>query len=426
MEASINTADNERSGAAGTAGNLWLYVIEAMASVGGTLLSIGIFFFMKDRFGWRTPQNFLLAAGQGIVYVPAALSAGWVTARFDPRRALIVIYLILTALAVSAWGSSVWLGSASAVAAALLAFTFVIGLSWPMLEAMVASGDAQGMARRVAIYNVVWPSVGWAAIAVEGAIIQYFMPGMFLIPAAMMLASALIFLGVADVPASRVATEPAPHAAPEPQLLRSRTLALWLSRTALPATYVVIYGLMPMMPFLPVMEKLPTTTQTAIGSVWLLTRLVAFVALALSAWWHTRPRALLWAAVVMLIAFFGMTLRPTHGASPGLDLAMMVVWQAVLGLALGMIYSASLYFGMVLSEGSTKHGGYHEALIGVGWVLGPAAGAATQVFWPGQVWAGIAAVGAVIAASVIVVIVTAVIMGRPRAQGEEVAATTRG
>ena len=426
MEASINTANNERSGAASTAGNLWLYVIEAMASIGGTLLSIGIFFFMKDRFGWGTPQNFMLAAAQGIVYVPAALSAGWVTARFDPRRALIVIYLILTVLALAAWGGSVWLGSASAVAAALLAFTFVIGLSWPMLEALVASGDPSGIARRVAIYNVVWPSVGWAAIAVEGVIIQYFMPGMFLIPAAMMLASALIFLGMPGVPGSRVATGPAPHAAPEAQLLRSRTLALWLSRTALPATYVVIYGLMPMMPFLPVVEKLPTTTQTAVGSMWLLTRLVAFVALALSAWWHTRPRALLWAAVVMLVAFFGMTLRPTHGLSPGVDLAAMIIWQAVLGLALGMIYSASLYFGMVLSEGSTKHGGYHEALIGVGWVLGPAAGAATQFFWPGQVWAGIAAVGAVIAASVIVVIVTAVIMGGRGAQGEEVAATARG
>jgi hypothetical protein len=195
-------------------------------------------------------------------------------------------------------------------------------------------------------------------------------------------------------------------------LLRSRTLALWLSRTALPATYVVIYGLMPMMPFLPVMQKLPTTTQTALGSVWLLTRLLAFVLLAMSTWWHTRPRALLWAAVIMLVAFFGMTLRPTAGESPTIDLLAMVGWQAVLGLALGMIYSASLYFGMVLSEGSTQHGGYHEALIGLGWILGPSAGAATQLFWPAQIWVGIAAVGAVIAASVIVVLITAVVMGR--------------
>ena len=43
----------------------------------------------------------------------------------------------------------------------------------------------------------------------------------------------------------------------------------------------------------------------------------------------------------------------------------MIAWQIVLGVTMGLIYSGSLYFGMVLSEGSTEHGGYHEALIGM-------------------------------------------------------------
>jgi hypothetical protein len=114
----------------------------------------------------------------------------------------------------------------------------------------------------------------------------------------------------------------------------------------------------------------------------------------------------------MLLAFFGMTLPPTRGHSPGVDLASMIFWQIALGGALGMIYSASLYFGMVLSEGSTEHGGYHEALIGLGWVLGPLAGVAAQQRRPGEIWAGIAAVGAVIGLSVLVVLVTAVVMGQ--------------
>src|SRR5204863_7222779 len=131
---------------------------------------------------------------------------------------------------------------------------------------------------------------------------------------------------------------------------------------------------------------------------------------AMGSWWHTRPRTLLWAALLMLIAFFGMTLRPTQGVSPMIDLASMIAWQAVLGLALGMIYSGSLYFGMVLSEGSTDHGGYHEALIGLGWILGPAAGVAAQSLYPDNVGVGIGAVGAVIVVSVGVVIVTAIVM----------------
>jgi hypothetical protein len=166
----------------------------------------------------------------------------------------------------------------------------------------------------------------------------------------------------------------------------------------------VIYGLMPMMPSLPSVRNLSVSLQTVVASVWLMTRWVAFLILAMGSWWHTRPRTLVWATGVMLIAFFGMTIRPTQGASPTVDLVSLIAWQAALGLAIGVIYAGSLYFGMVLSDGSTEHGGYHEALIGLGWIIGPLAGAAAQGIRPDSVWLGIAAVGAVIGASVAAVI----------------------
>ena len=62
-----------------------LYLVEALGSAGGTLLTIGIFFYTKDRFRWQMPQNFLLAAVQGAVYVVGALLAGKVSARLDRR-----------------------------------------------------------------------------------------------------------------------------------------------------------------------------------------------------------------------------------------------------------------------------------------------------------------------------------------------------
>jgi MFS family permease len=415
------------------------YAIEAMATIGGTLMSVGIFFYMHETFHWEMPQNFMLAAAQGLVYVPGALLAGPVTRRFGPTRTLSGVYTILALLTGSACliAASGRAGSALGVAAALLAYTFVIGISWPILEGLVASGGVPaGIARRVSIYNVIWPAGGAAAIAVEGAILKYWSAGLFLIPGILHVCSIVMILlrrkaqrtrerraGIArhDDPERRAmpalhGDENVPHAQPEPELLRKRQLALWLSRTALPATYTVIYGLMPLMPSLPAMRHLPTTLQTVVASVWLITRWLAFVVLAMGSWWHTRPRALLWAAIIMLIAFFGMTLRPTHGASPAIDLTSMIAWQAVLGLALGMIYSGSLYFGMVLSDGSTDHGGYHEALIGLGWILGPTAGAAAQAIHPDSVWLGIAAVGAVIGASVLVVIGTALAMGRSKSR----------
>jgi hypothetical protein len=134
-------------------------------------------------------------------------------------------------------------------------------------------------------------------------------------------------------------------------------------------------------------------------------RWFVFAALLASTWWHTRPRILLLSAAVMLVAFLGVTIQAS--ALPGfsnvgqaVDLASMVGWQIVLGAVMGIIYAGSLYFGMVLSEGSTEHGGYHEALIGLGSVVGPSSAALTQWRWPGQTTAGVAAVACVVAITV--------------------------
>ena len=133
-------------------------------------------------------------------------------------------------------------------------------------------------------------------------------------------------------------------------------------------------------------------------------RWVMFLYLGATVWWHTRPRLLLASAGVMLVAFVGVTVRPsemfTAGGSQTIDLAAMLAWQLLLGAVMGVIYSGSLYFGMVLSEGSTEHGGYHEALIGLGSVLGPGTAALTQWRWPGDVRAGVIAVCCVIGLSV--------------------------
>jgi len=87
---------------------------------------------------------------------------------------------------------------------------------------------------------------------------------------------------------------------------------------------------------------------------------------------------------------------------------VVVVALQVMGGVLGIIYAGSLYFGMVLSEGSTEHGAYHEALIGAGSVLGPGTAALTPWRWPGDLTAGVAAVSGVIALSILAAAVATV------------------
>jgi MFS family permease len=140
------------------------------------------------------------------------------------------------------------------------------------------------------------------------------------------------------------------------------------------------------------MQPLDATAQTAIGSVWMVSRWVVFCLLGATVFWHTRPRLLLAAAVLMGLSFVAV-------AAP-VGLPAMIVAQILLGAALGLIYTASLYFGMVLSDGSAEHAGYHEALIGVGQIVGPGAGALTQWRWPGSLPAGVVAVSTLIFVSI--------------------------
>src|SRR3954469_16349332 len=80
-------------------GNLRLYVIEALGSVGGTLMSIGIPFLTKERLHWGPGRNFALAGAQGAVYVVGAMFPSRLAACVRPRAALAGVYVVLAALA---------------------------------------------------------------------------------------------------------------------------------------------------------------------------------------------------------------------------------------------------------------------------------------------------------------------------------------
>jgi MFS family permease len=392
---------------------LWvLYAIEGCTSVGINLIQVGIFFYMFHRFGWGLAENLLLATGQGVSYVSGALAAAQVSRRLGRRKALVVLYLLMTAVMVAAMAVE----SAGVLAVILLLHTVLNGMNWPALESLVSSGvDAQTLSRRLAIYNVVWSGTGAAVIAVTGTIIAYYPAGFFLLAVVVHgLSSALLLANYRSVIPPAASHEHA-HVEPEPELLHKRGLALWLSRISLPSSYMVNYSIMAMMPLLPVIQQLEAEFQTVVASVWLMARWASFGLLGWSTWWHTRPRALLVAAGVMLVAFLGVTVQASllvPGVPYGFELLWMIGWQVAMGMALGLIYTGSLYFGMVLSEGSTEHGGYHEALIGLGSVLGPGSGFLAQTVGPGGVYAGVFAVASVLGVSLIVAMTASRVLGR--------------
>ncbi|HEV8378082.1 MAG TPA: MFS transporter [Tepidisphaeraceae bacterium] len=377
---------------------LMLYAVEAVTGLASTMLIISIFFYTEKRFAWSMRQNLILAAVQGLVYIAGSLLANPLSRRFGRRNSLLVLFAIIGAIA----AIGIFRPTPKIVTALLVIYTMVIALTWPMLESLVATGlSARELSRILGAYNLVWAGIGACAVAINGTIIEHWPKGVFIIPT---IAHALGLLLLWLTPPG-----PAPGATPYPDqdlkaedaLLQQRRLALWLSRIALPATYIVIFSLSAMLPSLAAIKRLPTSYATLIGSAWLVARWFTFWFLGATHWWHTRPRLLLWAAVLMLLGFMGTVLPATRPGPLATILTAMIVSQIVLGMALGLIYSASLYFGMVLSDGSTEHGGYHEALIGLGQTMGPLAGAIAQSIWPGSAIAGIVAVSSLVALAIV-------------------------
>src|SRR5687768_10264520 len=75
------------------------YVIEGITSHSVALMLASIYFYTTARFGWRSAENFTLAATLGVVYVAGALSAHAVATRLGRRQTLVTVYLLMSACA---------------------------------------------------------------------------------------------------------------------------------------------------------------------------------------------------------------------------------------------------------------------------------------------------------------------------------------
>jgi MFS family permease len=369
-----------------------VFTIEALVSSGSNLLTTGVFFFMQHRFGWGLSKNFLLAACLGFFYIFGALAAHPLTTRFGRLPPLVGAYLVIVLTATIA---SIFT-TPFVAATVILIYGFSSAITWPIVENLVAAGnqDPHALSKRLAMYNIVWAAVGAMVIAISGTIIEHTSSGVFFVTASVCaLAACIAMFGRVEPPAAHD-TESHAHLAPEPKLAKQRVLALWLSRISVPAMYLMITSLSAMLPSLPVLEGMTPSIKTAICSVWLIARWIAFLVLGASVFWHTKPRLLLVAAAMLLVSMLIITLPNS--------ITVMILGQILFGAATGLIYTASLYFGMVLSEGSTEHGGYHEALIGLGMSLGPAMGALTQIFYPSDSGAAVTGIASLLGVSLLI------------------------
>ena len=189
------------------------------------------------------------------------------------------------------------------------------------------------------------------------------MLGSFAISAA---ASALALLAGRTLP-----LHPAPHeqeaaqaavGSEYPALLRA---ASWL----LPFSYVISATLAPVLP-----HRLAAVgvgaSASFVAAIWMATRFGALLVMWRSNFWHGRWETV-GAASAALVGGLALVLLAS-------SLPILIAGLLVYGAGMGLTYYTSLYYSMAIGHGAVDAGANFEALIGVGYCLGPLLGIVGQ------------------------------------------------
>ena len=163
-----------------------------------------------------------------------------------------------------------------------------------------------------------------------------------------------------------------------------------------PFACVAAFTLLAMIPELSLRMGLSTTMAGGFCSIWFFARLAAFIVLWKWPGWHYRFRWLL-GGYLLLIAGFATVLTAD-------GLLWLGLGQVAFGLAVGVLYYASLFYSMDVGEARAEQGGIHEALMGAGNFVGPGIGALSLLLVPQAPHAGVWSVGGLLAVGLAVLV----------------------
>lgn len=340
-----------------------IVMVTVVASLGTGVLWNGMAFIAESAYGYGKVANFGLSAVYGLAYVGAAFGSGALTRRLEehlsPRGILALVFLLqalaspLVLLPVGSWSLWVVGGLASALSA----------IQWPIIESYLGAGRHRAAMRSaIGWWNLAWMSaVALSLIALQplldGNLARWAVVG--LLPT-----NVICILGLRGFTA-RPASHPSDPSDPVPETYRQQ---LRSARSLLPAGYVVVGAISPLLPYLLGSLAAPSSLRTPLAATWLLSRVVAVAILASTKGWHGRWSTLVVAAVLMAAGFAATVLAP---ALPVLALGLVAF-----GLGQGITYYAAIYYALAVGHSEIDAAGVHEGLIGVGYAMGPLAGLA--------------------------------------------------
>jgi hypothetical protein len=161
--------------------------------------------------------------------------------------------------------------------------------------------------------------------------------------------------------------EPAPHDAdehePHPPVYRKLLITF---RLLLPLSYIVCSALSPYLPGAMNALNIESRWQTVVASAWLAPRVLMFFVLERWHGWHGRWFPAIFGGLFLLAGFAATVLSKEAGS-----IGLLIGGLATFGVGMAVIYAGAIYYALEVGQAEVQAGGKHEALIGVGYTVGP-------------------------------------------------------
>lgn len=337
---------------------LWLTFVESFGTI---LLERGLYFYTNDILHFSDTQNLWLALAFGVTYVAAAAGSHRAAVRFGERRVLLTSLWLLLGLHLAL----MLIQSPVALVAAFPLVGALQGLKWPIVESFVSAGRGPSeLVRVLGRFNTSWAIAVPLALASSGTLIASAFPGALFAAAAGLNALALA-LGW-PLPAQPLHLEEThPERPPAGELSRAASL-LVSARWTMLLSYALLFLLAPLVPNVFAKLGLDVALAAPASGLLDLARVAAFAFLGVVVGWRGRAQPLALALATLPVSF-AMILF-------GNSLAIVLLGEVLFGFASGLCYTAALYYALLVKNASVDAGGAHEALIGLGFALGPLAG----------------------------------------------------
>lgn len=330
-------------------------------SFSGTLLQRGAYFYTHQVLGFSQAQNLWLALLVGMTYTAGATVSHPLSARHGERRTLISVLLALVCvhLLIAA------IPSAALLVLSLAVVAFLQGSMWPIFESYMSAGETpRNLGRVLSRYNISWALSVPLSLSLAGALIASGAPRLLFVTAAALFGAVALACRIFPPEPAHLEADHAER--PNPALLDSYRPLLRASRLAMLLSYALMYVLAPLMPEIMTGVGLDTASAARAAGLLDVARLGCFIALFAWSGWHARKLPILLAIIGLPIGFALVLLSSS--------ITLVIAGEMLFGASAGFLYTAALYYAQVVQNASVDAGGAHEALIGLGYALGPGAG----------------------------------------------------